>query len=398
MRIVVTGLSGNLGTALLRRLFSTGTHGRNGTNGTAAAPGERHEVVGISRRPPEGGEPYHLAEWVSLDLAGDDAQTRLWEAFRGADAVVHLAWDFQPSHDTDYLDRATVGGTRAVLAAADAAGVKHLVHMSSLGAYSPGPDPADPEATPGPRIDESWPTEGIDSLQYSKEKVAAERLLDEYEAAQATTRQATRERAGTPGAAVREPMVITRLRPALVVQADAGSAILRYGVPAYVPSSVLSLVKILPVDRRLVIQAVHADDVADAIVRVLERRAGGAFNLAAEPPLTREQIAEALGARAVHLPKVVLRTATMIGWRAHLQPLDPGWIDLAFAVPLLDTGRARRELGWSPTVSATDALAELIAGMRQGRGTSSPVLRARRLPAELGRLVTHGPVGNRREP
>jgi hypothetical protein len=29
-------------------------------------------------------------------------------------------------------------------------------------------------------VDESWPTEGIDSLAYSKEKVAAERLLDAY--------------------------------------------------------------------------------------------------------------------------------------------------------------------------------------------------------------------------
>ena len=378
MRIVVTGLSGNLGTALLRRLAADGR------------TGAQHEIVGVVRRPPEGGEPYHLARWVALDLADDQAQTRLWETFQGADAVVHLAWDFQPSHDTDYLHTVGVGGTRAVLAAADAAGVKQLLHVSSLGAYSPGPDPADPESTSTDvRVDESWPTEGIPSLAYSREKVAAERLLDDYEAAAAGV---SSSRDGG------EPMVVTRLRPALVVQADAGSAIARYGLPSWLPSSVVSLVKLLPVDRRLVIQAVHSDDVADAIVRVLERRAGGAFNLAAEPPLTREAIADVLGARAVHLPEPVLRTATALTWHAHLQPLDPGWLDLAFAVPLLDTGRARRELGWEPRVSATDALAQLVEGMRRAQGTHSPVLRPRSVVENLGRLVSRGPVGYRRHP
>jgi nucleoside-diphosphate-sugar epimerase len=366
MRIVVTGLSGNLGTALLRRLFGS-------------RAGERHEVVGVCRRPPSGGEPYQLAEWVSLDLAADDAQTRLWQVFEGADAVVHLAWDFQPSHDIRYMDRATVGGTRAVLAAADAAGVRHLVHMSSLGAYSPGPDPGTDGTSEATRIDESWPTQGIESLAYSRQKVAAERMLDDYE-----------------GAGGR--MTVTRLRPALVVQADAGSAILRYGMPPFVPSSVLSLLKVLPLDRRLVIQAVHSDDVADAIVRVVEQRRGGAFNLAAEPPLHRDDIAAALGARPVQLPGPLLRGATALAWHARLQPLDPGWIDLAFAVPLLDASRARRELGWTPRVDAREALAELVAGMRAGRGTPSPVLRPRRVLQELGRLVTRGPVEQRRTP
>src|SRR4051794_39313877 len=146
MRIVVTGLSGNLGTALLRRLDAEGGH----------------DITGICRRPPEG-EPYQLARWVALDIAREGAEQRLRQVFEGADAVVHLAWGFQPGHVTDYLDRVGVGGTAAVLAAADAAGVAHLVHVSSLGAYSPGPSPA-PSGTDGDghavRVDESWPTKG----------------------------------------------------------------------------------------------------------------------------------------------------------------------------------------------------------------------------------------------
>ncbi|WP_367882238.1 hypothetical protein [Rathayibacter oskolensis] len=43
----------------------------------------------------------------------------------------------------------------------------------------------------------------------------------------------------------------------------------------------------LPLPKSLIFQGVHADDVADAFWRVLDQRAGGAFNIAAEPVLTR---------------------------------------------------------------------------------------------------------------
>jgi nucleoside-diphosphate-sugar epimerase len=358
VRIVITGASGNLGTALLRRL---------------AADADTHQVVGVVRRPlVDAGPPYDAVDWVGVDLAEPDAHAQLAPAMAGADAVVHLAWGFQPSHNIAYLDRVGLAGTNAVVSAADAAGVPHLVHLSSLGAYSPGRDD-DP-------VDESWPTEGIDSLAYSKEKVAAERLLDAYQAEHP------------------DGMTVTRIRPALVVQRDAGSALLRYGVPAYVPAGVVRYLPVLPVDRDLVIQVVHSDDVADALVRVLERRAGGAFNLTAGPPITRDDIAEVLGAKPVHLPRQVLRSATDLAWRARLQPLDPGWIDLAFAVPLMDSGRARRELGWTPRVGAREALSQTVVGMAEAAGTTSPVLRPRAVLDQVARLLRFGPITERRLP
>lgn len=122
MRIVITGASGNVGTALLRRLAGGG-----------------HEIVGVCRRPPDPVAPYDIATWTPLDLAGDDVDESLAPVLADADAVVHLAWGFQPSHDVRYLERVGVGGTRAVVDAARRAGVPHLVHMSSVGAYSPRP-------------------------------------------------------------------------------------------------------------------------------------------------------------------------------------------------------------------------------------------------------------------
>jgi UDP-glucose 4-epimerase len=357
VRIVVTGASGNLGTALLRRLV---------------AGDQRHEVVGICRRPPAGEPAYDTVEWVATDLAATDAYARLLPALRGADAVVHLAWGFQPSRDTDYLHRLDVGGSTQVLAAAQQAGVAHLVHLSSLGAYSPRADEAP--------VDESWPTDGIPTLAYSRHKAEVERLLDHH------------ERAHPDGP------VITRIRPGLVMQRAAGSALLRYALPAFVPSGVLRHLPVLPLDRELWFPCVHADDVADALVRVLDQRAGGAFNLAAEPPIGRDDVAEILGARPLHLDRRLLRAGVALSWRTRLQSLDPGWLDLAFAVPLLDSGRARRELGWSPLVDARDALAEALAGMADAAATSSPVLRPRTVAQQVGRFLRHGPTGGRRLP
>lgn len=357
MRIVVTGASGNIGSALLRRLLAS----------------DAHQVVGIARRPPEdsAGSLAGDVDWVGLDLTDDADVVALRGAFSGADAVVHLAWGFQPSHDLGYLEELGVGGTRRVLVAATAAEVPHLVHMSSVGAYSPkqSDDP----------VDETWPTDGVPTSPYSRHKSAAERLLDASE-------QANPE------------LLISRLRPGIVGQRSAGSSLLRYGVPALVPARALGLLPVLPLDRRLAIPMVHSDDVADAIERVLAARVPGAFNLAAEPAVTTADIASALSAKAVHVPAAAVRAAMSLAWHARIQQVDPGWLDLGYSVPLLDTTRARRELGWAPTVDAVSVLDETIAGMQDASSESTAVLRPRSVVEQLGRLVRRGAISQRRRP
>jgi UDP-glucose 4-epimerase len=169
-------------------------------------------------------------------------------------------------------------------------------------------------------------------------------------------------------------------------------------VPAIVPAAILDHVPVLPLDRGLVIPMVHADDVADAIARVLDRAAGGAFNLAAEPPITTQLIADALGAKAVHVPSSVLRPLMSAAWHARLQQVDAGWLDLAFALPLLDSSRARRELDWSPAYDAETVLHDVLAGMRHRDDGGMPVLRPRSVMAALGDMVTQGSVGRRKRP
>ena len=229
-------------------------------------------------------------------------------------------------------------------------------------------------------VSEDYPTTSVPASLYSRHKAAAEAHLNHVE----------RTRPGV--------IAIARTRPGFVLQADAGAAIARYGLPAYLPSGLLRHVPVLPLAKRLVIPVVHATDLADAIARIVRRKATGAFNLAAEEPLHRDDIAKVLGARPVDVPAPVVHYVIDVAWRLRLQPLDASWIDLAFAVPLLDTSRARTILDWRPRIAADRALTETLEAMAAGRGISGPVLRPRSAIGQLRRLVRDGPITTRRLP
>ncbi|TRW87974.1 NAD-dependent epimerase/dehydratase family protein [Mycolicibacterium sp. 018/SC-01/001] len=358
MRVVVTGASGNVGTALLRRL-------------TDDAP--EWDIVGVVRRPPEPEGVYERVEWRELDLVEPDAAQRLTQIVKGADAIVHLAWGFQPTRDTEYLTRLGVGGTLAVLQAAHQMSIPHLIHMSSVGTYAAGRYTR--------KVDESWVTSGIPSSPYSRDKSAAEELLNDHEREHGT-----------------DAVPIARMRPGFVVQRDAASGLMRYALPGWVPMLAVPMLPVLPLDRRLCIPIIHADDVASAILRALERRATGAFNLAAEPAITRAEVAQVLGSFQIHVPSRVLSTLTDLSWRAGLQPVDRGWLDLLFSVPLLDCSRAHSELGWEPQWSSVAALADVVTGVALQAHSDSPPLRSRSVFEQIRRDLTEGALTMRRLP
>jgi UDP-glucose 4-epimerase len=135
-------------------------------------------------------------------------------------------------------------------------------------------------------------------------------------------------------------------------------------------------IPIVPRHPRLRFQAVHADDVADAYRRAIVGEARGAFNIAAEPILDGEALGRLLDARPVPVPAPVLRGAAAVAFHLRLTPTPPGWVDMALAVPLMDSSRARDELGWQPRRDAGSALLELLEGIRTSAGAPTPTLEA----------------------
>jgi UDP-glucose 4-epimerase len=336
MRVVVTGATGNVGSSLVRLL---------GDDPRVSS------VLAVARRAP-GPLPDGVV-WRPANVVEDD----LRPVFDGADVVVHLAWLLQPSRDVGRLWDVNVRGTAAVLDAVADTSVGSVVHASSVGAYSPGP-------SDGARVDESWPTHGIGTSSYSRAKAYTERLLDAFGA--------------------RHPSVrVVRLRPALIFKAGAAPRVRRLFLGPLFPRSALhpGRLPVLPRVPGLRVQAVHTDDVAEAFRLAVVGRFDGAVNVAADPVLSLEDIAELLHARTVPVPAAIVRPAVAATWAARLHPIDGGWFDLAWHTPLLDTARARDELGWAPRHGSLETVAEVIRGLRDGTGGPT-----RRLPPDGPRL------------
>ncbi len=336
MKVVVTGASGNVGTALLRRW----SHDRSD-----------HEVVGLCRRPPTtAGAPYDRARWLAVDVSHPTVEDLLDDAMHGADRVVHLAWQIQPSRDAEQMRRTNVEGSWRVAEAARRAGVPQLVHLSSIAAYRPHPGDEP--------VDETWPATGVTASTYSRHKATVEHLLDRLDG----------------------PLRVARLRPPVIGQWLAAGELQRLAVGAAFPVPLTSLPVPMVLPRGLRMQAVHADDVAAAVDLVLQQGEGRTYNLCADGVLRPGDLARCLGAPgAVEVPRLLARAALAVAHRVRLSPLEPAWLDLALSLPVVDDDRIRSRLGWRPTATAAEVLAEVTRGVHARAGSASPALRPRQL-------------------
>ena len=348
MRVVVVGATGNIGTSVLRAL--------------ADEPAVE-SVLGLARRLPDA--TFAKTTFAAVDIVNGD----LAPHFRGAAAVVHLAWLIQPSRDRETLRRVNVDGSQRVLRAAAEAGVGALVCASSIGAYSRGPKDR--------TVAESWPTDGVHPSWYSRHKVELERRLDRLEAEAPSLR-------------------VVRIRNAFTMKRESASEVRRLWAGPFLPNPLMRprIFPFVPNIPGLRFQLVHSDDVGEAYRLAIVREASGAFNIAAEPPLEPRSLAQLLRTRLVPVPRRLARAVASLAWRAHVQPTSPDWLDLALAVPLLDTTRARTELGWSPSRSGGDTFLEFIAGLLDGAGIDTPPLSPKTGgPLRAGELA--GGVGER---
>ena len=329
MRIVVVGATGNLGTSVLRSLEKEDSV---------------ESILGLARRLP--GMTMPKVEWAAADVVDDD----LVPHFRGADAVVLLAWVIQPSRDLTKQWMINVEGSTRVARAAKEAGVPSLLYASSVGTYSPGPKDR--------RVDESWPTGGITTSYYGRHKAEVERRLDRFEQEAPEVR-------------------VVRMRPGLVFKREAAEGIRRLFAGPFFPSALAdpALINVIPDIEDLRSQVVHSYDVGEAFrLAIVNEEASGAFNLATEPVLDPGEIGRILNARTVPVSSRLARAGVGLSWRFRLQPVPPGWLDLARQVPIMDTTRARTELGWTPQFSADETLLDVINGLKAASGLDTPPL------------------------
>ena len=89
---------------------------------------------------------------------------------------------------------------------------------------------------------------------------------------------------------------------------------------------------------------------------------------------------------------VALHALAAAAWAARPQPVDPGWLDMAWDVPVLSSRRARDARGWALRHDPREVLAGAARGMVHQDGVATPALRPRRWSDQLSNLVRHGAV------
>ncbi|MGW3292330.1 NAD-dependent epimerase/dehydratase family protein [Streptomyces xiamenensis] len=348
MRVVIVGATGNVGSAVIRAL--------------AAEPAVT-SLTGLARRLPRWEADKTV--WKRCDLRSADGDgPSLTELFRGADAVVHLAWLIQPTRDPAETWRTNVLGTARVLRAVSAARVPALICASSVAAYSPGP--GDHHA-----VDESWPTHGWPTAAYSREKAYVERMLDTFEAEHPDTR-------------------VVRMRPGFLFSRSSAAQQRRYfiGPLLFGPLARPELSPVVPDVHGLRFQVLHTDDAADAYRRALVRDVRGAFNLAADPVIDPSQLSRIFHARKLKVPPGVLRAVMAGAWHGRLTPASPGLLDTLLRLPVMDCSRAHSILGWQPRRDAEGTLRDVIDGLRHNTGGPTPPLDAHPPGGRLHELAT----------
>ncbi|MFG1998576.1 NAD-dependent epimerase/dehydratase family protein [Spirillospora sp. NPDC048911] len=328
MRIVVIGATGNIGTSTVQAL---------------SADPRVTSIRGLARRLPDW--EADKTDWAVADVRTAD----LVPFLRGADAVIHLAWLFQPTHDPIVTWRNNVLGSERVMRAVTKAGVPAFVYSSSVGAYSPGPKDR--------AVDETWPTHSWPTAAYGREKAYVERLLDGFERDHPECR-------------------VVRLRPGFCFKHESAPGQRRIFAGPLLPGRLVrnELIPFVPDMPGLRFQVLHSADAGEAFRLAATGNMRGPFNIAADPVIDAAELAGLFGARTVRIPLQAARAALTAAWSLHLVPASPQLLDLALRVPIMNIGRAHDELGWGPTRSGREALREFVQGLRGGEGMETPPL------------------------
>ena len=328
LTVAVTGSTGTVGRELIR-LLETDTRVTR--------------VVATARRPRDGRE----LGWERTPVTPADVRdpAALDRAFAGADVVIHAAFSiYGVRQHHEELREVNVEGTMNVVDAAVRAGVERFVYLSSVAAYGIHPDNPQP-------------------LREEHELRETERHF--YATHKAQVEPRVREALEAAGVAC------YALRPCGIVGPHTMGAALD-PVPARVTDMARRIARgAARVGLRPVVvapavptQFVHAEDVAAAAVLCVHGEGPpGPYNLAGEDVIEGEDVPRLLGMRTLPVPRR-LRRPVMRGIAA-LQGFAPvlAW-PLTFAEPVLvDTAKARTQLGWRPRYTSRSALLATRPGL-----------------------------------
>jgi nucleoside-diphosphate-sugar epimerase len=323
LTVAITGPTGTFGFGVMPRLQTEPSVER---------------IIGIARRPFDPTEH----GWSKMEYRRGDVrdESALQEAFAGADVVIHLAFMITGTAASRTIREINIGGTLNAFRAARDAGAERFVYASSVAAYGFHRD--NPIG-----IDEKWPVRPARRLFYAREKAELELRL---------------EREASSG----DGLSLYVLRPSIVLgpHAMGGKAIAGAGagraVLDLIGRSPLPLPVLAP---RMPLQFVHEADVGQALMRcALGQGPAGAYNIAGDGVLTGADLARELGLAPVPLPGRLVQASARAAAALPKWGLPPAldWVEALSHPAIMDTSKAKEQLGWQPEFTGLEALRDTL--------------------------------------
>jgi len=296
VNVLLTGAAGRLARVVLPRLLADPRISR---------------IYGVDLNP----IPIEHERLTGVQADIRDAQCL--ELLDRCDVLIHMAFVLmggglgRARHDRAAVRSMNVSGSQLLMEAAVEAGVERIVFVSSAAVYGTWPDLPDP-------VPEHQPLRPLPGFAYGEDKAAVEAWLDDLEA-------------------THPYLHLIRLRPHAILGPNAHPMLNRLLHQPLVPA----LARPLPRT-----QCVWEDDVAEAIYLSLHSVARGAFNLAADPPMSLREMIRLNRRFTLPLPLGLLSGLHRLVWRFTPTVGEPGWVSGLRHSLVLDTRRAWDELGW----------------------------------------------------
>jgi UDP-glucose 4-epimerase len=308
MKYAITGGSGYIGGRLTELL---------------TARDETERVVNLDVRAPA--VPWPKTEFVQADVRDLAGIRRVLDSEQ-PDAVIHLAFLLNPIRDEGRMYDIDVNGTHAVLQAASEAGTEQVLVTSSAVAYGAWPD------NPVP-IAEDQPVRGQPDFSYARDKADADRVCQLW-------------------AADHPDRVMTIVRPTIVFGPNVDNYISRgWAKTAFMP---------VMDGREAEFQLVHEDDVVSAIAGLLDSKAGGAFNVAADGTMTWRESAELVGLRVREMSFKTVYRLYGWSWKLHVPNVEAPAGNLHFLHEswVVSNEKLKSTIGWEPTRTTREVFEE----------------------------------------
>ncbi len=305
--MLITGIAGGQGQLVARKLLRRQ---------------DGYQVVGVDRAPWEG-----RPRGVSMTVA--DLRKRKFEDVirrERPDVIVHLASVRHFKAHPAVRHEVNVNGTKRMLDFALSHGVKHVLISSSSYVY--GALPENPYY-----MDESFPLNSSRTYPEMRDLAEMDMLATAY--------------------LWRSPdIAITVLRPVNVLGYHVHSAIGRYLHRERVPT-------VMGFDPMM--QFIHEDDLAEAIVLAIKCETRGVFNVVGPGAVPLHVAIRETGSRPMPLPEFAARPAIQQLFRWGLYPFPPRAMDFAKYQCTLDGNRFRKATGFVPRFSLGETFAAVRA-------------------------------------